>query len=396
LNFFRRQRFVGKIRFGHFDVTADRAIIATEDNVLAAVSSKNGDILWRRVLETDESRGSIRFLHVNQNSRNVASQSNDGSPYDVITVSGHSPILFRGWNINSGNLAWEWSITPTSEKADDSQYFFKDGNIYHVLPVWNSHIELTEYHATTGQQAKATSSRITAGWITKESCKLSSNYFSCLVKDQLLVLDLLAAQNNVRTKTIDVPAAIEVLAGREGFIQVGTKIIALDSLEVTYENRIRANIYIGSDIVQLTKDGKDVKITTNDDQELSLLADIPETLDNNLKIVSSKCKPKKDSISTLACRFLLTSEDGAIALVQQSKIKWIREEALTKISSVEFLDLTLSDAQGAIEEELNNKDGMLEIAHNRSDELIEYLIHFFTFSCLVSLHKKRKILIVCR
>lgn len=54
---------------------------------------------------------------------------------------------------------------------------------------------------------------------------------------------------------------------------------------------------------------------------------------------------------------LLTSSDGAIVLLQQSKLKWIREEALTSIVSVEFLDLTLSDAQGAIEEELNNKDG---------------------------------------
>lgn len=44
-------------------------------------------------------------------------------------------------------------------------------------------------------------------------------------------------------------------------------------------------------------------------------------------------------------------------MVQQNNIKWIREEALTRIVDVDFIDLTLSDAQGAIEEELNNKDG---------------------------------------
>ena len=44
-------------------------------------------------------------------------------------------------------------------------------------------------------------------------------------------------------------------------------------------------------------------------------------------------------------------------MVQQNRIKWTREEALTKIVDVDFIDLTLSDAQGAIEEELNNKDG---------------------------------------
>lgn len=39
------------------------------------------------------------------------------------------------------------------------------------------------------------------------------------------------------------------------------------------------------------------------------------------------------------------------------KIKWTREEALTKIAAVEFLELSLSDAQGIIEEELNTGDG---------------------------------------
>lgn len=39
------------------------------------------------------------------------------------------------------------------------------------------------------------------------------------------------------------------------------------------------------------------------------------------------------------------------------KIKWVREESLTKISAVEFIELSLSDAQGAIEEELNSGDG---------------------------------------
>ena len=336
---------------------ADKAIVVTEENVLAAISAKTGDILWRRVLETDDSRGDVKFLYVTKDSKNVASLTNEGDPFGIITVSGSYPILFRGWDISNGNLAWEWSIMPTSADAQDSMFFFKDTNIYHVLPVWNSHIELTVYHASSGRQSTATTSKITAGWITKDKCVLSSNYFACLVKDQLLVLDLLAEQNNIRTKAVDASAnEISVVRGQEGFVQVGRQVISLKDLQVVFENRKLANLYMDTNLIQLVKEKKDVKIMS-EDQELTILSDIPETLDNNLQILSVKCKPKRDNLSQLACRFLLTTDDGAIAVAQQNKIKWIREEALTRIAAVEFLDLTLSDAQGAIEEELNNQDG---------------------------------------
>lgn len=333
-------------------------IVATEENVLAALSSKNGDILWRRILESDESRGQINFLHVTKSSRNVVSYSEESDPFDIITVSGYNPILFRGWDINSGNLAWEWSIVATSDKPQESQYFFKDHNIYHVLPVWGSHIELTEYHASTGQQTKAATSKITAGWITKDNCLLTSSYFACLVKGQLLVLDLSAESNNVRTKPFESATKIQSLRGQEGFIQIGQQVIDLKDLSVSYENPKNANLFIDATIIQLIRNGNIITIS-NDNQELGTLSEIPETLDNDLQMIAVKCKPKRDNISHLVCRFLVATNEGTIALLQQGTIKWIREEPLTQISAVEFLDLTLSDAQGAIEEELNNKDGKL-------------------------------------
>lgn len=42
------------------------------------------------------------------------------------------------------------------------------------------------------------------------------------------------------------------------------------------------------------------------------------------------------------------------------KIRWTREEALTQIVAVEMIDLPLSDSEGAIENELKNKDGRFE------------------------------------
>lgn len=305
---------MGKLKFAQFDsVTADKVIIVTEENVLAALSSKNGDILWRRVLETEDSRGEVKFLYVTRDSKNIASPNSEGDPFGIITVSGHNPILFRGWDITNGNLAWEWSITPTSENAENSQFFFKETNIYHVLPVWNSHIELTEYHASTGQQRTATTSKITAGWITKENCVLNSNSFICLVKDQILVLDVLAESNNIRTKAVEASnGGIKLVKGQEGFIQVGRQVISLKDLQTVFEDRNSATFFMDTKLIQLVKNNKDITITS-EDQELTVLSDIPETLDNDLHIISVKCKLGN-------CRFLLSTRDGAIVLAQKSNL----------------------------------------------------------------------------
>lgn len=316
--YFRRKRFVGSIKFGYFDIqNADKSIVATDENVLAAISSKNGEILWRKVFETDNARGEVKFLHVTRDSKSVSTHS-DQSPFDIITVNGNNPFFFRGFNMNNGNLIWEWALTATSQNPENSQFFFNDYYIYHVLPVWNSHIELTEYHASTGQQIKSTTSSITARWISKEKCILSGQYFSCVVKDQLLIIDLLADQNNLRTKAIVSPnSSPKVIRGKDGIIQVGKQVISLEDLTIVFENRNDAELFVeGDNILQVIQNEKDIIIAT-ENAELAAISDLPETLDNNLKIIATKCKPKRDDTAQLACRFLLSTDDGAIALVQQ-------------------------------------------------------------------------------
>lgn len=258
--------------------------------------------------------------------------------------------------MKTGNLAFEWSLTPLTEN-DDSMYFFMDNKIFHVLPVWKSHVELTEYHASSGQQDQSTTKKINAGWITKESCLLNGQNLVCLNKNQLLVLNLLADEKNIQTKTMDSESQLINVNGVEGFVQVGREVVSLKDLQVIYQNSNQAKLFMDQNLIQMLKVDKSLKISTGE-REITSISDIPETLDNNLEILCTKCKQKKDS-SEIVCRFLLSTEDGALVLAQQGKIKWIREEALTKIAAVEFLDLTLSDAQGAIEEELNSKDGEL-------------------------------------
>lgn len=233
-------------------MSADKIIVATEDNVLAAISSKDGELLWRRIFESDDNRGEIKFLHVNQQTKTVI-QQNSRNTLDIVTVSGITPFLVRGWDINNGNLAWEWSLTPTvPEKALDSMWFLKDSNLYHILPVWGSHIELSEYHASTGNQVKSTTTRISASWIVKDKCVLSKSNFACLSKDQLLVLDLLADNSNVKTKQLDVQEqSIELVKGQDGYVSVGSLLINLKELSVVSRNNDATSLYIENSLLQL-------------------------------------------------------------------------------------------------------------------------------------------------
>lgn len=220
---------MGEIRDGAFyGPQPDQVVVATEENVLAALNAKNGDILWRKVLEKGD-RGSIRLLHVPSNSWERSGTVEE----ELITVSGSSPALIRGWNARTGNIEWEWTLTPTTPLAAANAIWFYDTlYLYHVVPVWGSHLELTAYFASTGQQVKSTTTRIAAAWIGQDACALSGTVYACVVKGQVVGIDLIAEANELLTKPLSGvwngqrPAALK---GSDATIVVGEDIYSLRS-----------------------------------------------------------------------------------------------------------------------------------------------------------------------
>ena len=55
------------------------------------------------------------------------------------------------------------------------------------------------------------------------------------------------------------------------------------------------------------------------------------------------------------CKYLLSSEDHSISLMQQ-KVIWTREEALASIVAVEIVELPMSERDRAIETEFDQKE----------------------------------------
>ncbi|XP_055587315.1 ER membrane protein complex subunit 1 isoform X2 [Uranotaenia lowii] len=369
-----RQHYIGRAKHGSFDSSSlDRIIIATESNVLAAISAKTGDILWRQVLEKSP-RGDIKMLHVPSLTNGIQfGGSRSNRAFDIITVTGVSPALIRGWNPNTGTLEWEWSLVPTSlEKAEHSFWFLEDSLLYNVVPVWGSHLEVTEYQASSGQQPKQTTSRISAAWIKPERCIMSSSFFVCTIDRQLLALDLTAENPQVTMRDLDIPASNSPMpvVGDASIIQ-DSKLYSLTSdrkLDLASDDSVLVDdtIIEGEQVLlraSLQRESNILKLSANrlkdnsSFEPIEFNSDYPDTL-GSPKVLSVRCKTSNSGRTQgqLACRLLISSTDGAISLIQQGKIKWTREEALAEIETADFLDLTLSDAEGAIEEELNNKN----------------------------------------
>ncbi|XP_063704257.1 ER membrane protein complex subunit 1 [Culicoides brevitarsis] len=356
-----KQSFIGIAKSAHFG-DGDKIAVTTEENTFAVLSAKNGEILSRQVYESD-SRGEILLLAGNT----AATGSHLTRDYDTITVSGRNPSIIRGWNAENSALEFEWSLNLlNADAAPNVMWFYNKHFLYHVIPVWGSHVEVAGYIANSGQSTKQTATKITTPWSRKENCLLVEQYFVCHVKNQVLVLDLIAdGSNNIKTVAVDVSdAQIERVNGGLAAVRVGNQVVLLAEKTVVKTkmpnpSSVFAEASLGDNgaLIEILNEEANVKIVTTDLQtnkqieELSTTASYPKTL-GAPKILAAKCRSGNQPI----CRLLVKSEDGALVLLQQGKIKWTREESLTNIDSVEFVDLTLSDAEGELEEELTNKN----------------------------------------
>ncbi|XP_063292292.1 ER membrane protein complex subunit 1 [Pelobates fuscus] len=94
-----RQQYVGRLKFSSLESGqgAKKLIAVTEKNVITALNSRTGDILWRHV-DKDTSEGSVDALLM--------------YGQDAITISGGR--LLRSWESNIGALNWETVLEPAT------------------------------------------------------------------------------------------------------------------------------------------------------------------------------------------------------------------------------------------------------------------------------------------
>uniref|UniRef100_H3D366 ER membrane protein complex subunit 1 n=1 Tax=Tetraodon nigroviridis TaxID=99883 RepID=H3D366_TETNG len=99
-----RQQYVGKVRFSSFDTHlqgAKKVLLATENNVFAALNTRTGDLFWRHVDKTGP-EGNIDSLMLHGQ--------------DAVLVVGKGRLL-RSWDVTVGGLNWEVVLDSGSYQA---------------------------------------------------------------------------------------------------------------------------------------------------------------------------------------------------------------------------------------------------------------------------------------
>ncbi|KAB0796589.1 hypothetical protein PPYR_10650 [Photinus pyralis] len=368
--------YVGNVKYGIIDSTK-RVIVGTEENVVASLSLKNGQILWRQVLE-NPSVNQIELLHVDK---------------EVTSVSGGKGTWYvRGWDSSSGSLLWEWSFYV--ENKQHPYWVLSKDQLIHIIPVLGSHLEVTSYDVRSGRNNGKTT-KISTPWVSDLSkCKTVGVYWACISGDdssgQLYYIDLSSATNQVYK------VAIHSLIGNPpGHVR-------LQSLENGEENLflVRNNV---ARLVKLQPEMphvypyslSDKAVTVfNGDQPLLL-----QTIQNSpskLQLQTIELQDGKENVFEMdynneagianiisavckgsACRVFVKSNDDSVSLLQLpgGKVSWTREEGLSRVIAVEFFELPLSELDASIEHEFDSISGdMLSTFYNRIASQLRQLL----------------------
>lgn len=358
--------YIGKAK--HAQIDAKRVIVATEENVLAALHLKTGHILWRQILEKPKEQ-QIKLLHVDK---------------DIVTVSGSKNSWYiRGWDIATGTILWEWILH--SERSTEAEWVVYNGQLIHVQPIVGSHLEVTTYQLQTGQNRGVTS-QITAPWIPDlKKCALAHTYFVCVTSEgRLQYLKLVEDSNKVFTRPLhaligDAPGLVQIepfVHPKPAFLLIRNNVARL----VTIENE-------SLDVLPQSVLPNSRAVTTGEGTSLLQLEINPNNPEKLLRIVNSDLNEidKKNIVEVRyplglgapyfvaatckasTCDLLLGSSDNALTLVRSSegKILWTREEALSHIVASEFLELPVSDLDASIEHEFDANADMMSMFYRR-------------------------------
>lgn len=375
--------YIGRAKFAHID--AKRVIVATEENVIAALHLKTGQIIWRQILE-DPQKENMVHLHVDQ---------------EIVTVSGgKNSWHVRGWDINNGFLLFEYMV----QAEENSRVFWmvKGDTLYQLAAVIGSHVDVASYVLQTGS-ASGQKRRIPSPWaLDLERCVQTKEYFACVSSDDsrgnLYYVDVTSGSvyNHALSGLVgNVDFKIEVA----GFQHPKPAILLITNnlaFVVTLEGPA-ANVLPQA----LTPN---LFAVANGQETLFLQLEInPENPEKLLRIVTHD-RGKRSEVEiqyplglgapyTIAasckgtfCDLLLSSSDSALTLIRlpEGKVLWSREEALSHIVAAELLELPVSELDASIEREFKAKGDLVSMLYQRLASQIKQLSGLFFGGQLLS------------
>ncbi|KAK7866597.1 hypothetical protein R5R35_010431 [Gryllus longicercus] len=366
-----RQMYVGHVKFAEFDTVSSvkKVFVSTEENVVAALNLKSGNIIWRQVLEKKE-QGTIHFM-------NITSEA-------VITVSGTNPVNVRGWDLNGGFLLWDWSfpLHVFISSEEENKWFLSDTELklYHIS--LGSEIIVKPYELTSGRALEG--SKLPLPLASKPSCVVAAPYIACIESvggnPILHTVSITAVNSKPVSKPLkplieNTEVTLESVHGSQPLVSVtssGSKVKYLFLIEETGSRVLPYQVERSAKLVQDSLRESNILLQllyTNEWFDVltsNLLTGEPiPDVTSSLKYphdrlgpptaAAAVCTPRKDK--GLGCRVLFSTTDHAVGMFHYpGKLIWVREEALASVVAVEMLDLPVSDTEAAIEKEFDHKE----------------------------------------
>lgn len=357
-----KQNYIGQLKFSAIDTksSSKKIFVATEENVLAALAVKSGEIIWRQILEKG-STGVIQLMHVDN---------------EIITVTGVGPYLVRAWNPNFGYLHQERIIHV--EPSKEVKWIANQNKIYQItfhrgqqptaeVVTHSVRSDHSTVHSLMLPDLSDDSPIVFAGlnivYIASSGELVSVSILGQVEALRMPIPGTVTSLDAVESST-DCPAVTVALQGHDNrhlvlVQQDGLKLMNV-KIHVSHSSAVHSLtgdthvlIQVGLLDSGLIIQGHNVETGDPlDDMSVKVSHTFPLS---HATISSLFCVPRKDK--SVACQLLLSTDDYAVVFAHSSgKIIWVREEALSQIINVELLDLPASDIEVAIEKEFDSKE----------------------------------------
>uniref|UniRef100_A0A3P8QWK3 ER membrane protein complex subunit 1 n=1 Tax=Astatotilapia calliptera TaxID=8154 RepID=A0A3P8QWK3_ASTCA len=370
-----RQQYVGKVRFSHFDThvqSSKKVLVATENNVFAALNTRTGELFWRHVDKSGPEGNIDALLHHGQ---------------DAILVVGNGRLL-RSWDVNVGGLNWE--IVLDSGSFQKACLVGQQGTVKHVAVLEKNIISL--HYLSNGHQKwiENLPDSETVDYQTVYSGGNGEVYALGIVPHSHIVIIAYSTDDG---EIIKQSLGLEVAPDFQPVLVSHQPNSAHQPLSEFF-------LQLGPDNFLLLQFNNGQIVTLRDFKPVRKLFSIflfhiqkhyinlfsAETgrrlLDTTLIFVMDPNggKPEKIYIQpflkkddSVGYRAMVQTEDHTLTFIQQpGRVMWTREEALSDVVTMEMVDLPLTGTQAELEGEFGKKaDGLMSMVFKRlSSQLI--------------------------
>ncbi|KAL7641497.1 UNVERIFIED_CONTAM: hypothetical protein RMT77_007368 [Armadillidium vulgare] len=370
------QRYVGNVEHVVFDKSSSpsrRVIVSTAQNVVAALSTKTGDILWRQILE-EKDNGKIEVL-----------SSHD---HFVSVVIGN---LIRTWDVHKASLEREVLLELRPDWNENILgYMFGFGinpEDLFMVSLSVGTVNVTSFDSLTGSVNHER--RLSAPWLKSGSkCTISGDVLVCLdlISGNIYSLNL----NSVNSAFISKP--VISIGFNEVTKQEGAANPSMVSLNKIYGSESHFLVKIGSkkklihshkDGLHLVKDLSDVQAvafeeetlftvsqslrtltlqavdlsTGNEIGELGVVVELP-LQSGAVQSLAIHSFTRKDGGTAL--RAFISCSDHSVHLISSAGVVWSREEALAQILTVEAVDLPIEGAATSFQDPISYDAGIVQ------------------------------------